>query len=369
METIKVPFVDLQVQHSHLANELSRAMEQVMKRAWFILGQELEAFESEFAAYCAVSHCIGVGSGTEALHLALRACNIGPGDEVITVSHTFIATALAISWTGATPVFVDIDAATSTIDVKRIADAITPRARAILPVHLYGQCADMDQLLALAQQHRLLVVEDACQAHGATYKGRKAGTLGQAGCFSFYPSKNLGACGDAGAITTNDEELAKRIYLLRNYGQTRKYQHDVPGYNSRLDELQAAILRVKLRHLDDWNEHRRQIAGLYRDGLRSDLVTVPTETAWGEHVYHLFVIRSPHRDLLQRHLHDHGVETQIHYPKPVHLQEACAKISNRRWHLPETEKIASEVLSLPMYPEMSKEQVQTVISAVNSFTP
>lgn len=366
---MNVPFVDLQVQYSPIRNQIQTAINEVLDSGWFVLGQNVELFEKEFAGYCGCAEAVGVGSGTEALHLALKVCGVGVGDEVITVSHTFIATALAIVWTGATPVFVDIDPVTYTMDVSQAAKVITPRTKAILPVHLYGQCADMDPLLELAQEYGLWVIEDACQAHGATYKGRKAGSLGHLGCFSFYPSKNLGAYGDGGAITTNDKALAQRLRLLRNYGQTRKYHHESMGYNSRLDELQAAILRAKLPYLDTWNEQRRRIAALYRDSIQSEHVTLPGEATWGQHVYHLFVIRSSHRDELQRHLYDHKVQTMIHYPVPVHQQGALATISKQEWHLPETEKLAKEVLSLPMYAEMTEEQVRRVSCVVNDFAP
>ena len=365
---MKIPFLDLKAPYQELRAELDAAYWRVMESGWFILGEEVEAFEREFAAYCGVSHCVGVGSGTEALHLALRACRIGLGDEVITVSHTFIATALAISWTGATPVFVDIDPMTYTIDPGQAAQAITPRTKAIMPVHLYGQCADMAPLLTLAQEYNLWVIEDACQAHGATYKGLKAGSMGHLGCFSFYPSKNLGACGDGGAVTTNDKELAQRLRLLRNYGQTRKYHHESMGYNSRLDELQAAILRVGLRHLDKWNERRRQVAALYNELLANAPVNVPVEVAGNKHVYHLYVILASERDALQAHLQRQGVQTLIHYPIPIHLQLAYRDLEHRVGRLPVTEQVAPKVLSLPMYPFLEDREVQFVADAIQENT-
>jgi dTDP-4-amino-4,6-dideoxygalactose transaminase len=365
MAKVKVPFLDLKLQHSQLADELNEAMQRVMSRAWFILGEEVEAFEVEFAAYCGAKHCVGVGSGTDALNLALEACGVGLEDEVITVSHTFIGTAIAISRAKARPVFVDIDSATYTMDSEQAARAITPRTKAILPVHLYGQCADMDPLLDLARKHNLWVIEDACQAHGAIYKGRRAGSIGHLGCFSFYPSKNLGACGDSGAITTNDEELAERLRLLRNYGQRRKYHHESMGYNSRLDELQAAVLRVKLSHLDEWNQARCQRAREYSKLLSGTELTLPYIAKWGEPVFHQYVIRTSHRDKLQQRLQDTGVETLIHYPIPVHLQMSYASSKYQANTLQITEKCAQEVLSLPMYAEIADEQIAYVYQAIH----
>lgn len=363
-----IPFVDLKAQYLSIKDEIDAAVAAVIENGRFVLGDEGVAFEAEFAAYCGVKHCIGVGSGTAALQLALKACDVGPGDEVITVSHTFIATASAVSWTGATPVFVDIDPMTYTMDVEQAAAAISPRTKAILPVHLYGQCADMDPLLALAQEHDLWVVEDACQAHGATYKGRKAGSMGHLGCFSFYPSKNLGAFGDAGAMVTNDQELAKRVRLLRNHGQVRKCYHDSKGYNSRLDEIQAAVLRVKLRCLDEWNAARRQVAAQYNE-LLHDSLQIPRVRAENEHVYHLYVIASEQRDALQRHLRARGIETLIHYPVPIHCQTAYARQGDFKVisSLTTTEQVAGRVLSLPMYPELSRCNVQYGAQAISDF--
>jgi len=338
----------------------------VFKRSWFILGQELESFESDFAAYCAASHCVGVGSGTEALHLALRACGIGPGDEVITVSHTFIATALAIVWLGAVPVFVDIDPQTFTLDPAKLAEAITPRTRAILPVHLYGQCADMDPIMAVAKEHNLWVIEDAAQAHGATYKGKTAGSLGHLACFSFYPTKNLGAYGDAGSVVTNDADLDLKLRRLRNYGEAKKYHHESIGYNSRLDEMQASILRAKLPHLSGWNERRREIAKYYNQAITSHLVTCPVEIQ-PRHIYHLYVILSEQRDALQEYLAEQGIHTQIHYPVPTHLQAAFRKQPCRSHDLSITEKVVRQVLSLPMYPTLKEHQLEQVATAINQY--
>jgi dTDP-4-amino-4,6-dideoxygalactose transaminase len=363
---VTVPFVDLKAQHDLLAQELNEAIQRVMTRSWFILGAELEAFEAEFAIYCGVKHCVGVGSGTEALHLALRACGVGPGHEVITVSHSFIATGLAIVWTGATPVFVDIDSESYTIDPAQIARAITPKTRAILPVHLYGQCADMDPILAVAAEHNLYVVEDAAQAHGALYKGKRAGSMGHLGCFSFYPAKNLGACGDAGAVVTSDPELDRKLRALRNYGQSSKYYHDTMGFNSRLDELQAAILRTKLRYLDPWNESRRHAGECYLSALEKRFSPPKTNVGCVPN-YHLFVIQSDDRDSLQQHLRGHAIETLMHYPVPIHRQTAFRDLPHRDCDLFVTERIAQRVLSLPMFPTISGEQLAHVSACVNSF--
>ena len=362
-----VPFFDLDLQHSYLADELNEAIQRVMSRGWFILGEEVESFEAEFATYCGVKHCVGVGSGTDALSLAIEACGIGLGDEVITVSHTFIGTAVAISRTKAKPVFVDIDPASYTMDPEQTARAITPRTKALLPVHLYGQCADMDPLVELAREHNLWVIEDACQAHGAIYKGQRAGSMGHLSCFSFYPSKNLGACGDGGAVTTNDQELAERLRLLRNYGQKRKYHHESMGYNSRLDELQAAVLKVKLRHLDEWNQARRKHAQYYTTLLEGYDLACPYEASHGSPVYHLYVVRSPRREQLRNFLEKRGIDTQIHYPIPVHLQKIYASLGYSRGSLTATESIAAEVISLPMYPELTEEKIELVCEAVQLF--
>lgn len=361
-----VPFVDLKAQHHLLEQELNEAIQRVMTRSWFILGEEVEAFETEFATYCGVKHCVGVGSGTEALHLALLACGIGVGHEVITVSHSFIATALAVAWTGATSVFVDIDSDSYTIDPAQIARAITPKTRAILPVHLYGQCADMDPILAVAAQHNLYVVEDAAQAHGSLYKGRKAGSMGHLGCFSFYPAKNLGACGDAGAVVTKDPQLDRKLRLLRNYGQSSKYHHETMGFNSRLDELQAAILLTKLPYLDSWNDSRVNAGECYRSALEKRICPPKKKTDCVPN-YHLFVIQSDDRDSLQQHLRQHSIETLIHYPVPIHKQTAFSKVPHRNCDLPITERLAKRVLSLPLFPTISEGQLAHVSACVNSF--
>jgi dTDP-4-amino-4,6-dideoxygalactose transaminase len=368
MQTLHVPFVDLRAQYSALEKEVNRAVAKVMREADFILGRDVERFEEEFAVYCEAKCAVAVDSGTSALELILRAYEIGPGDEVITVANTFIATVLAISSTGATPVLVDVDAAAYTVDVAAIEAAITPRTRAILPVHLYGLPADMEPILQLARQHDLLVIEDACQAHGARYKGRRVGALGHAGAFSFYPAKNLGAFGDAGIVVTNDKEMAGRVRMLRDYGQRAKYHHVVKGYNHRMDTIQAAVLHAKLPYLDQWNAARRQHAGRYCALLAESGVALPVEPPYAESVYHLFVIRSEMRDSLKSYLTDRGVATGIHYPIPIHLQPAYAEFGLKPGAFPVTERYAGQLLSLPMYPELTPEHIQHVANTFMSFT-
>jgi len=366
---IQVPFVDMHGQYQQIRDEIAGALTDVLESAWFILGQNVAAFEEEFATYCQTQYGIGVGSGTEALHLALLACDVGAGDEVITVSNTFIATALAIDYTGATPVFVDIDPLTYTLDVGQIEARISARTKAIVPVHLYGQPADMQPIMALAEKHGLWVIEDACQAHGAKYRGKKVGSWGHLACFSFYPSKNLGAYGDGGMIVTNDAALAEKARLLRNYGQVEKYHHRLKGFNSRLDEIQAAILRVKLKHLDQWNEARYTIAQRYTQQIESPHVRCPSEGTARQHAYHLYVVRSQHRDQLRHWLKSQGVETLIHYPVPIHLQQAYRSTGLHPGSLPITEQCCDEVLSLPMFPELDKYQIAQVVQAINDFQP
>lgn len=361
---MSVPFVDLAPDHEEVAAELEAALRSVFRRSFFILGEELEAFEREFAAYTDVGHCIGVGSGTEALHLALRACEVGPGDEVILPSHTFVATALAVAWTGATSVFVDIDPQTYTLDPAQTAAAVTAKTKVIVPVHLYGQTADAAPLASLAAEHGLRLVEDAAQAHGAMYQGKRAGTLGDLACFSFYPTKNLGAVGDAGAVVTSDDALAERLRSLRNYGQREKYRHEEMGFNSRLDELQAAVLRVKLRRLEEWNEARRRIAAAYGERLAGVLAT-PVEAKGRRHVYHLYVVEVDHRERVREELGARGIGTQVHYPIPSHLQPLVAGIPHRTGgDLSVTERVADRVLSLPIYPSLTEAQIDEVAEAV-----
>jgi len=364
---IQVPFVDLQAQYVTIRDEIQVAIQGVLDAGWFILGHHVESFEKAFAGYCGGGEAIGVGSGTEALHLALQACGVGPGDEVITVSNTFVATALAIDYVGAKPVFVDIDPVMYTIDVTQVEAYITPRTKAILPVHLFGQPADMDPILALAKAHGLHVIEDACQAHGAEYKGQRVGAIGDIGCFSFYPSKNLGAYGDGGLVLTHDPALADRVRLLRNYGQRRKYFHHIRGYNSRLDELQAAVLEAKLPHLDAWNDQRRRIAARYDAGINTHRAVLPGVRENVRHVYHLYVICTPYRDALHEWLSARGISTQIHYPVPIHRQEAYQDLGLPAGALPVTEQVCDQILSLPMYPELTDAQVNWVIESVNVF--
>lgn len=362
-----IPLVDLRAQYEPLQDEIRRAWEEILAGMRLFLGPNVQAFEREFAAYCGVNHAIGVSDGTNGLHLALRACGIGPGDEVITVSHTFIATVEAIILAGARPVFVDVDRQTYTMAADQVEGQLTRRTRAILPVHLYGQCADMDPIVEIAEQHGLYVIEDACQAHGAEYKGRKAGAMGSLAAFSYYYSKNLGAYGEAGMVTTNDQELAHRVRMLRDHGSEKRYHHDRIGLNGRLDELQAAVLRIKLPHLDEWNERRRGHAALYGQLLEGTDVTTPSATPYGRHVYHLYVIRSARRGALREWLADNGIGTGIHYPIPAHLQNACAAYGHGPGSLPVTETLAGEILSLPMYPELIPSQIERVVQQIKAF--
>lgn len=360
-----IPFNNLQPQHANLRHDLMEALAAVVDSGWFILGKQVEAFEREFAAYCGAAFGIGVGSGTEALHLGLLACGVEPGDEVITVAFTAVPTVTAITLAGATPVFVDVDPTTFTMDPNQVDGRITPRTKVILPVHLYGHPADLDPLLDLARRHGLRVLEDAAQAHGTHYRGRPVGSIGDLTAFSFYPTKNLGACGDGGLVTTNDPALADRLRLLRNYGQRTRYVHEIQGANSRLDEIQAAVLRVKLPQLDHWNDARRSRAELYHDVLRA--VRVPSEQPWAHHVWHLYVVLHARRDALQKYLAERGVGTLIHYPLPVHLQPAYRYLGWEPGSLPQTERLSQEILSLPLYPELPMEQVAYVAEQVNAF--
>jgi dTDP-4-amino-4,6-dideoxygalactose transaminase len=366
-QQLQVPFVDLAAQYCTISAEINEAVSKVIRETDFILGREVHLFEEEFASFCQANCAIGVDSGTSALELALRAYEIGPGDEVITAANSFIASALAISHAGATPVLVDVNADTYTIDVGAIEKAITPRTKAIIPVHLYGHPADMDPILQLAQRHGLIVIEDACQAHGARYKGKRAGSLGHAAAFSFYPGKNLGAYGDGGMVVTNDYTVAKRLEMLRNYGQREKYQHMFRGYNRRLDTLQAAVLRVKLKHLDEWNDARRQHAKSYRRLLEQSGIVAPHVVANSESVWHLYVIRVDQRDALKEHLASRGISVGIHYPIPIHLQPAYRDLSYRQGDFPVTEEYARRILSLPMYAELTPESVSRVAEAASEF--
>lgn len=361
---MKVPFIDLKKQYRTLGKEISRAVQRVMRSSDFILGEEVTLFEQEFSAYCDASYGVGVGSGTDALHLALLAAGVGPGDEVITAANTFIATALAVSYAGATPVLVDIDADTYNIDSHKIESAVTDRTRAVMPVHLYGQPADMDPILEVAGRNNLVVIEDACQAHGAEYNGKRVGGLGDAACFSFFPSKNLGAYGDGGMVVTNNEAIAEKVRMLRNYGSEKKYYHAFKGFNSRLDTIQAAILRVKLRMLDQWIELRRRHALEYSELLRGARVITPTELDHVRHVYHLYVVRTAERDRLLANLNSEGVTANIHYPVPIHLQQAYKDLGYEKGSFPVTEQYADQILSLPMYPELNEEHINTAAGVI-----
>ncbi|MGQ9896458.1 MAG: DegT/DnrJ/EryC1/StrS family aminotransferase [Acidobacteriota bacterium] len=364
---MQIPFVDLQAQYRSLQDELNAAVLAVMQQCNFILGKEVTDFERAFADYVGTQYCVGVASGLDALRLALEALGIGPGDEVIVPAHTFIASALAVSAVGARPVLVEVDEASFNIDPARIEAAITPRTKAIMPVHLYGQPADMDPILNLARQYSLRVIEDASQAHGARYRGRRVGALGDAGCFSFYPGKNLGAYGDAGGLVTNDAVLAEKVRFLRNYGQEVKYKHVVKGYNLRLDTLQAAVLGVKLRYLDTWNARRAAHAAAYTHALEGVGDLQLPRVITGDHVFHLYVIRTQQRDALQAHLNRQGIATVIHYPIPIHLQAAYADLGYTHGTFPITERLSGEILSLPMYAELTAEQQNYVTAAVKNF--
>jgi dTDP-4-amino-4,6-dideoxygalactose transaminase len=364
-----VPFLDFVGPYEELKPELDDAYFRFMKSAWYILGKEVETFEQEYAVYCNSKHCIGVANGLEALHLILRAYGIGKGHEVIVPSNTYIATWLAVSYADATPVPIEPDPDTYNLDPERIANAITPRTKAIMPVHLYGQPADMDPIMAIAEKHGLKVIEDNAQAQGALYKGRRTGSLGHAAGHSFYPGKNLGALGDAGAVTTDDPALADRVRTLRNYGSKKKYYNDLKGYNSRLDELQAAFLRVKLKKLDEWNQRRRAIAELYLSRLPGSELVLPKAPAWAKPVWHLFVVRHLQRDSFQSALNAAGIGTLIHYPVPPHLSGAYADVDWKRGAFPLAEELAGSVLSLPIGPHLTKDQAQTVIEAVERQVP
>lgn len=361
---MNIPLIDLTTQYKNLRSEINAAIQGVLDRGDFILGQDVSKLEEEFAAYCGTKYAVGLDSGLSAIELSLRAFDIGPEHEVILPAHTFTATAAAITFSGATPVFVDVDPETMTIDVKKIEAAITPRTKAILPVHLYGLPADMQAISAIAKKHNLVVVEDACQGHGAYYKGQRAGALGDAAGFSFYPTKNLGAYGDAGMVTTNDARVAETIRALRNCGQRVKNVHELAPFNHRLDSIQAAILRVKLKYLDAWITSRRKLASLYNSLLSGSELVLPAELPDYQHVYHLYVIRSKNRDALQAYLKDQGIGTAIHYPSPVHLQPFYTKGEDKHGQFPVAEQVCNEILSLPMYPELTEEQVNRVAAEI-----
>jgi len=366
-EHANVPFVDLGAQYRAIAAEINHAISKVIQETDFILGREVRLFEEEFAAFCEARYAVGVDSGTSALELALRAFDIGPGDEVITAANSFIASALGISHVGANPVLVDVDPCTYTVDVEAVERAITRRTKAILPVHLYGHPAHMDPIRQLADKHGMLVIEDACQAHGARYQGKRVGSLGHAAAFSFYPGKNLGAYGDGGMVVTNDGKVAERLQMIRNYGQQEKYKHLFRGYNRRLDTMQAAILRVKLKYLEQWNAGRRRNAKLYQKHLKGSGVFVPGEAGGAEAVWHLYVIRTEQRDALKEHLDSKGINVGIHYPVPIHLQPAYQDLGHKRGDFPVTEAYAGRILSLPMYAELSDQEIEYIAETVSEF--
>jgi dTDP-4-amino-4,6-dideoxygalactose transaminase len=362
---MKVPFLDLKSHHTPMLDEINGAIREVVESSAFAGGPFVERFEEEFATYCDASHAIGVGSGTDALWLALLALGVGPGDEVITVPNTFMATAEAITFSGATPVFVDVDERTYTMDPNALANAITARTKAIIPVHLFGQPADMDPILETARQRGLFVIEDAAQAHGAEYKGRRVGTLGDAACFSFYPGKNLGAFGEAGAVVTDDPELQRKIRILRDHGQVRKYHHSLIGWNCRMDGIQAAVLQVKLRHLENGNQLRRGHACRYDRAFgQMEMVVVPWQAGYARHVYHIYAIRVQDRDAVMEFLAEEGIGCGIHYPVPIHLQGAYRGLGYEQGAFPIAERCAMEFLSLPMFPELTPEQAESVIQSV-----
>ncbi len=362
-----IEFLSLKEQYAKIKPEIDEAIKRVIERQWFILGPELEQFEKEFAEFCNAKYAVGVNSGTDAISIALHARNIGFGDEVITAPNTAIPTAAAIIDVGATPVFVDIEEQTYNMDTSKIEAKITARTKAIIPVHLYGNPCLMDEIISIAKKYNLVIIEDACQAHGAKYKNQFVGTFGDFGCFSFYPSKNLGGYGDGGIIlckTKEDYELLKR---LRFYGQSTRYVCEHHGRNSRLDELQAAVLRVKLKHLNEWNSVRRKIADLYTSLIKNNDVVLPTQTNDGEHVFHLFVIRSSKRDILKKYLEEKGIKTEIHYPIPLHLQKGFEFLNLKEGSYPVAEKVMKEILSIPLYPELSDEQIKEVADKINVF--
>jgi dTDP-4-amino-4,6-dideoxygalactose transaminase len=364
---MNIPLVDLHAQYVPLKDEIFSGMEKVFESMHLFLGENVQALENEFAQFCGAQYGIGVSDGTAALQIILRAMGIGRGDEVITVSHTFIATAEAIILAGAIPVFVDIEPDNCLMDVSQVEARITSRTKAILPVHLYGQTVDMDPLLEIAKRHGLKVIEDACQAHGATYKDRRAGSLGDAAAFSFYYSKNLGALGEGGFISTSDPEIYRKARMIRDHGSERRYYHDLIGFNGRLDEVQAVVLRAKLPHLTEYNRLRREHAKLYNKLLASSLVQTPVECPENQHIYHMYVIKVPQRDELQAYLKEKGVGTGIHYPVPIHLQNATASLGYKPGDFPVTERVVGEILSLPMYAELSDEQIASVVNAIDAF--
>jgi len=361
-----INFVDLKRQYNPIKDEIDKAINEVISETDFILGRAVSIFEEKFSKFCGTKYCLGVSSGTDALHLALKVCDIKEGDEVITTPNSYIATAFSISWCGAKPVFIDMDPDSYNIDVSKIEDKITKKTKAILPVHLYGQSADMDPILELAEKHNLKIIEDACQAHGTEYKQKKVGSFGNIGCFSFYPGKNLGAYGDGGAITTNDPEINEKIRLLRDYGQKIKYYHILKGFNNRLDSIQAAVLNVKLKYLEKWNESRRKNARIYNKKLEGSVIT-PKEMEYGRHIYHIYAIKVENREKLMNHLNSKGILTNIHYPIPIHLQKAYTEFGYKEGSFPLTERYSKETLSLPMFPELTEKEISYITEVIKEF--
>ena len=364
---MKVPYFDLKLQYASIRDEVLAALDRVCQNASFILGEEVSKFEAEFASYCEVKHCVALNSGTSALHLALLALNVQPGDDVITTANTFVATVEAICYTGAKPVLVDIDPRTANLDVRLVEAAITERTKAIIPVHLYGRPADLDSIMEIARRHKVAVIEDACQAHGARYRGRRVGGFGLAAAFSFYPGKNLGAYGEGGALTTNDDGVAEFARAMRDHGQSRRYYHDRIGYNYRMDGFQGAVLRIKLKRLDEWTRKRQEYARLYRAVLHNADIDLPRDDPEAENVYHLFPVYVDDRDRLRVELEERGVQTAIHYPVPVHLQKPYAALGYERGALPQTERACERVMSMPVFPEMTPEQVRYAAEALSTL--
>lgn len=362
-----IPFVDLHIQYLEIRDEIQAAIGRVLESTQFTLGAEVSAFEKEFAAYIQSEHAIAVNSGTSAIHLALLAAGVGPGDEVITVPNSFVATVAAICYTGATPVLVDIDPRSFNMDVSLLEAAVTKRTKVVLPVHLFGQPADMDSIMEIARRHNLLVIEDAAQAHAAEYKGRRVGSIGDMGCFSFYPGKNLGAYGEGGMVVTSNSDFVRTLRMLRDWGAEKKYHHELIGYNYRMEGIQGAVLRVKLRYLDKWTDLRRSHAADYRRLLSPLNITVPEELEYARHAYHIFAIRTAARDSLQRALLEREVQTGIHYPIPIHLQKGYLRMGYKQGDFPQAEKVANEMLSLPMFPELTKDQIDTVVDSLQAW--
>lgn len=364
---MNIRFGDLSRQYKSIKKEIDSAVADVLDSGWFVLGKNVELFERKFAEYCSCKYAVGVGSGTEALHLSILSCNIENNDEIITVPNTAVPTVSAVSFANAIPVFVDINEQTFTMDPSKIESRITRRTKAIIPVHLFGHPADMDPIIKIAKKYNIKVIEDACQSHGSLYKSIKTGTIGDIGCFSFYPSKNLGCFGDGGMVVTNNKKIYEKIKLLRNYGQKKRYYHSIKGFNSRLDEIQAAVLLVKLRKLDEWNDMRRKIAKSYNDGIANPLIIKPIENKYTRHNYHLYVIRTKNRDRLRKYMKDKGIETLIHYPLPIYLQEAYKFLNIRKGRCPVAEMYSNEIVSLPIYPELKMNEIRYIIDVINKY--